>query len=228
MKSTKHLCHLALLAVVFVVVGSFSLQAQDDLLDRPVRLKIKHKRLGKVMDQMEKDGNLLFSYDSRIVPKDRLITLTITESTLQEALALLLGDGYDFREAGNYIIVRKKAVARRLAQKSPTVPLTKISSDPRPKKTGLQRPDSPELEASKQVMRNIIGDLVKEKVVGDKDSLHWFGLDEGQFIVNGKAMPDSLHTTFKSRYLKPDGVGYYFGPVKVTGRGVFFDKNDLQ
>ena len=249
---------MALLAVAFVVGDLAPLHAQDDWLGKPVQLKVKQKRLDKVLDQIGKQGNILFSYDSRIVPKDRLITLTVTESALREVLALMLGDGYDFREAGNYVIVRKKATARRMTPKyalvnresvragqesdrelfpvkskaqqtkSAEMSFKKIPVNPRPKKIGIERPDSPELEASKQVMRNIIGDLLREKIVADKDSLHWFGLDDAQFVVNGQAMPDSLHATFKSRYLKPDGIGYYYGPVKVTGKGVFFDKNDLQ
>lgn len=103
----------------------------------------------------------------------------------------------------------------------------KIAPVRRPGKIGLRNPTSPGLEESKQVMRNIIDDLVKEKIVADRDSLSWFGLDNSQFVVNGKAVSDSLHTIFKARYLRPDGPGYYYGPVKIAGTGVFFDKENL-
>lgn len=79
----------------------------------------------------------------------------------------------------------------------------------------------------RKVMRSIIRDLIKEKIVSNKDSLKWFGLDKGQFVVNDKPMPDSLLIKFRSIYIRPDGMGYYYGSVKVTGRGYFFEKTDI-
>ena len=78
-----------------------------------------------------------------------------------------------------------------------------------------------------ETARSIIADLVKEKIVADKEDIDWFGLDNGQFIVNDKHMPDSLLTKFRSKYIRPDGLGYYYGSVKVTGRGYFITKKEL-
>jgi hypothetical protein len=41
-------------------------------------------------------------------------------------------------------------------------------------------------------------------------------------------MPDALHQKFIEKYIKPhDGWGYYYGPVKVTGRGIFMSYRDV-
>lgn len=78
-----------------------------------------------------------------------------------------------------------------------------------------------------ETARSIIADLVKEKIVSNKEDIDWFGLDNGQFVVNDRHMPDSLLFKFRSKYIRPDGLGYYYGSVKVTGRGYFFTKNEL-
>ena len=82
----------------------------------------------------------------------------------------------------------------------------------------------------RQVMRSIIDDLVKEKIVPDKDSVEWFGLDPQRFIVNGRVMPVGMRQLFTAKYIKPDGFGYYFEAEKggkVSGTGYFFDRKDL-
>jgi ferric-dicitrate binding protein FerR (iron transport regulator) len=76
-------------------------------------------------------------------------------------------------------------------------------------------------------VRSIVADLVQEKIVSKKDDIDWFGLDNGQFVVNDRQMPDSLLRKFSSKYIRPDGLGYYYGSVKVHGRGYFFTKNEL-
>jgi transmembrane sensor len=76
-------------------------------------------------------------------------------------------------------------------------------------------------------VRSIIADLVYEKIVSNKEDIDGFGLDNGQFVVNDRHMPDSLLSKFRSKYIRPDGMGYYYGSVKVYGRGYFFTKKEL-
>jgi len=80
-------------------------------------------------------------------------------------------------------------------------------------------------EAAMQ-MQNIISDLGKENIKIDMQK-SWFALDNDQFIVDGKKMSSELHDTFKAKYLKPNGWGYYYGPIQVRGRGLFLDYKDL-
>jgi hypothetical protein len=87
--------------------------------------------------------------------------------------------------------------------------------------------DSLDIQEVKSIMRSIIEDIVRENIVGNKDSVISFALDNTQFIVNGQMMSDSLRTKFATRYIKPDGEGYYYGPVNVRGRGAFMSKEDL-
>jgi transmembrane sensor len=82
----------------------------------------------------------------------------------------------------------------------------------------------------KLVMRSIIDDLVKEKIVPDKDGVEWFGLDAQHFVVNGRVMPLGVRQAYVAKHIKPDGLGYYFEAEKggkVSGTGYFFDRKDL-
>jgi ferric-dicitrate binding protein FerR (iron transport regulator) len=90
--------------------------------------------------------------------------------------------------------------------------------------------EGPKESDLKQVMRSIIDNLVKEKIVSDRVSVEWFGLDAQHFVVNGRVMPLGVRQAYVAKYIKPDGLGYYFEAEKggkVSGTGYFFDRKDL-
>jgi hypothetical protein len=78
------------------------------------------------------------------------------------------------------------------------------------------------------IVRNILTDLVRYKVIPDEYSITSFALDYKQFIVDDRPMPDSLHVLFNAKYIQPDSLGYYYGPVKAHGKGYFYEKKDLK
>jgi hypothetical protein len=200
------------------IMGQLILHAQDPL-DQPVRLKVKEQPLIAVLNQLSAQGYCTFSYKSDDIKKDRLVTLTLRESTLREALATIL-EGYDFSSTGDYVVIRKGVVGKAVAPKfkEPTIKMQKVRISESP---------SPELDSAKQTVRNIIADMIAEKIVKDKDSFGWFGLDGIQFVVDGRPQPDALRQKFQAKYIKPDGLGYYFGSVNVHGTGVFFERADI-
>lgn len=87
--------------------------------------------------------------------------------------------------------------------------------------------DESRVEASAEIMRNIIRDLEADGIKFNMQT-GWFALDKEQFVVDGKNISAALHEKFRNKYIKPkDGWGYYYGPIKVTGRGVFLDYKNL-
>jgi hypothetical protein len=135
---------------------------------------------------------------------DHWVTLTLPESVARELLAALLEEDRPDQD-----VVAKTYKVSPVHKKMMPV-------DP-----------SPSFEGSKQVVRSIIGEMIRDSIVKDRDRFTWFALDGGQFVVDGKAVPDSLRVKFQSEYIKADGWGYYFGPVKVRGTGVFLDRGDV-
>lgn len=226
---------IAALAVLFYTL-SFSLHAQDkDPLDKRVRVKAAHERLEDVLDDLARKGYFTFSYKSSILKKDRLITLTLHESTLRDALDMLLGKGYDYEEMNDYVVIKRRKGIDAKPRVIRPIPKFKYKDTASPfgsdsiriKKKRNPEPGMAGFEARKQTVLNIIADLVSEKIVRDKDSFQWFGLDDSQFIVDGKPVADSLRAKFQAKYIAPNGPGYYFGPVEIRGHGFFFDKKDI-
>jgi len=73
-------------------------------------------------------------------------------------------------------------------------------------------------------MRNVIADLVAEKVVSKASDIKWFGLSSTEFIVNGQKQADERQQRFKAKYGVREDYGLYYGPVQMTGKGVFIDQ----
>jgi hypothetical protein len=218
MKPANILLRFALPLVIFSSYIPSSLHAQDELLDKMVELKVSRQKLENVLEQLCREGGFYFSYKSSILKKDRLVTLTLSESTLREALTKVLGKQYEFIETGDYVVICKKDFTKKYTWGGPEM---------LHKKKLTQGTSSSTKEESEETVRHIIEDMVNEKIIASKDSFSWFGLDNGQFVVDGKAVSDSLHAIFRARYIKPDGMGYYYGPIKITGKGYFLDKTDL-
>jgi hypothetical protein len=108
MKRISHGLGIALLVLLWAD-RPLTLYAQDEkLLDKKVKLKADHERLEDVLNELAKSGYFTFSYQSDILKEDRLITLTIKESTLREALELILGKAYDYLESDDYVVIRRK------------------------------------------------------------------------------------------------------------------------
>ncbi|HTE00709.1 MAG TPA: M56 family metallopeptidase [Mucilaginibacter sp.] len=87
----------------------------------------------------------------------------------------------------------------------------------------LGKQDSSDYAAQQQRVSNVIADLVAEKVVANAPAVKWFGLSNTEFIVNGQKQPEALQQKFKAKYGIREDYGLYYGPVKMTGTGVFID-----
>ncbi|HVS90547.1 MAG TPA: M56 family metallopeptidase [Mucilaginibacter sp.] len=69
----------------------------------------------------------------------------------------------------------------------------------------------------------VIADLVADKVVPSTGAVKWFGLSNTEFIVNGIKQPDAVQQRYKAKYSIRENYGLYYGPVQMTGTGVFID-----
>lgn len=90
----------------------------------------------------------------------------------------------------------------------------------------LQANDDERRRQAVSVMRSILDDLAKASIPVNGNS-SWVALDDTHFIVDGRSLSSQLHEVFRAKYLKPGGMGWYLGPVQVTGRGIFLDNKDL-
>jgi len=62
--------------------------------------------------------------------------------------------------------------------------------------------DRAQAEEDRKLMQEMMDELVKEKIVENKDALKSIVLDETELIVNGTKQPDALHLKLKTKYLR--------------------------
>jgi len=94
--------------IICFILCSSLLQAQS-LLDKQVTIDVKRQRLDQVLEIISNQGQFYFSYNSAIIKKDSLVSLSISKPLMQ-VLQALLPDHYEFRESGNYVIIRKAPI----------------------------------------------------------------------------------------------------------------------
>jgi hypothetical protein len=220
---------IALLALV-CAGGVIRAQAQEPPLEKKVKADYEHEQLDAVLKDLAKQGKIQFAYKSNIVRKERLVTLKIPESTLQEVLVTILGDGFDVVGEDDYVIIRPRAAASRRTTKAAisrkTLAERGVYDNIGPGKKPMYFNDSV-LAARKEAVRGIIDQMVADGLVRDKNSFSWFALDNGQFVLDGKPMTDSLRVKYAAKFIAPEGDGLYYGPVSVHGKGFFFGKKDI-
>lgn len=76
-------------------------------------------------------------------------------------------------------------------------------------------------------VKTVIAALIKAQVVPDATTLDWFGLSDTELIVNGQKQPEALQQKLKALVSVGPGSGLYYGPVQMTGQGVFIEKKEL-
>jgi bla regulator protein blaR1 len=84
-----------------------------------------------------------------------------------------------------------------------------------------KREDSIRYNTQLNRAKRVIADLVAENVVPNEEAITWFGLTENELIVNGNKQPEILHLRLMHKYDIHKDYGLFYGPVKITGTGVF-------
>lgn len=82
----------------------------QNVLQKRISLRVSSQRLGEVLEIMSNTGDFYFSYNSRIVKKDSLVSFRAENKTVKEILSQLFNTTYEFRESGNYVIIRKAPI----------------------------------------------------------------------------------------------------------------------
>lgn len=95
---------------VFFIICSSMLHAQNNLA-KQVNLNAKGERLESVLQQISRQVGFYFSYDSKIIKKDSLVNIVVTQKPVKEVLEKLFAGKIDYKENGNYIILRKRMIA---------------------------------------------------------------------------------------------------------------------
>jgi hypothetical protein len=98
------------IVLVFFFSGILSGVCAQSLLTKNISLDVSRQRLDQVLEIISNKGNFYFSYNSSIIPQDSLVTMAISNKPVREVLNQLFPSNYEFRESGNYIIIRKAPI----------------------------------------------------------------------------------------------------------------------
>ncbi len=113
MKRTKFV-----LLLIFAIISTNC--AAQGLLSRNITVNINRQRLDHALEIISNQGNFYFSYHSNIIRPDSLVTVNASNSPVSEVLTSILGNGFEYRESGNYIILRRTPLRLRLVTSSTT------------------------------------------------------------------------------------------------------------
>jgi hypothetical protein len=97
---------LVLILLFLISISSYS----QSPLSRSVSLDVNRQRLDNVLEILSNKGNFYFSYNSMAVKKDSLVSFSVRNKSVREILGVLFNNTYEFRESGNYIIIRKAPI----------------------------------------------------------------------------------------------------------------------
>ena len=76
------------------------------LMQKKVSIELKNNPLSEALTAISRQGGFYFSYNSNIISKDSLITISAKNKTVKQILDQLLGEHCQYRETDKYIIIQ--------------------------------------------------------------------------------------------------------------------------
>lgn len=97
------------LLLIFFFLGPLCATAQP-FLQRKISVQIKQQPLRDALTIISNEGGFNFSYNSRSLRADSLVSVQARDREVQEILHQLFRSEYEFKESGSYIIIRRKTL----------------------------------------------------------------------------------------------------------------------
>ena len=110
----KVLSPIVMALMIFTLSALANTATAQQLLNKTLSLSVNQQPLDEALEILSNKGGFFFSYNSHIIKKDSIVTLTMTNRSVQDILSALLGNHYEFKESGNYIIIRRAPIRLRL------------------------------------------------------------------------------------------------------------------
>ncbi|MBS1566042.1 MAG: hypothetical protein JST39_16760, partial [Bacteroidetes bacterium] len=135
---------------------------------------------------------------------------------------------YQKIELKNYEFVEKKGDANSSYQaKSLELQKTKTLAIPYAKKPTYASEEPADLQRQKDLLRAMVDELVSDGILRSRGRLVSLGLTDNEFVINAQKQPEAVRQKYRARFLARPGLGLFYGPIQLTGKGYFFNKEDL-
>ncbi|HUM66207.1 MAG TPA: STN and carboxypeptidase regulatory-like domain-containing protein, partial [Chitinophagaceae bacterium] len=107
---------------IAIIVGLFICCSNNvytqSILDKRINISVREQRLDDVLAIISNQAGFSFSYNSSIVKRDSLVTMNIQGQTVRQVLNQLFNGGYEYKESGNYVILRRVSLQLTSVTKS--------------------------------------------------------------------------------------------------------------
>jgi hypothetical protein len=97
------------LLLTLSLVGGFQIALAQNLT-KPITLNIKQQSLKDALTIIGNEGDFNFSYNARVINTDSVVSIYASQKPVVEILRLLFNASYEFKESGNYVIIRKRPI----------------------------------------------------------------------------------------------------------------------
>ena len=98
----------------------------QSLLDRRISIDAANQRLSEVLKLISSKGDFYFSYNSSIIARDSLISISLYNRSVKQVLDQLCGNQYRWQLNNNYVILRKAPITPPALDTSPTPSAEKL------------------------------------------------------------------------------------------------------
>lgn len=177
----------SLTVIIGLLFLSLTLYSQS-VLDKQLTVDFRQQRLDKALETLSRIGDFYFSYSSTLLKRDSIITLSAKDKPVRQILDLLFQGNVEYKENGNYIILRR--------------------APPKPKDISI----SPNAEDKKYVVSGVIvdentGEAISRASVYDKHGLiATLTNEDGFFTVRLKNRPGPAALTVSKEFYEDTTV----------------------
>jgi len=97
------------LSYLIIIFGCLMLvsTAHAAILERTIDVHFQEISIKDGLDEVAQKAGFVWSYNAAILPTGKRVTLAGYNLTVRETLIRMMGDDYEFKENGNYLIIKK-------------------------------------------------------------------------------------------------------------------------
>jgi hypothetical protein len=99
-----------LVIVICMICAMRNSCAAQSLLANTVTIKAQRLPLHDVLTILSNEANVTFSYNTKVINRDSLVTVFGVNKPLGDVLRMLFNADYEFKESGSYVIIRRKSL----------------------------------------------------------------------------------------------------------------------
>lgn len=93
--------------LIFIFLALALTAGAQGFLQKPVTVSVVNKPLAEVLKAVGKQGGFYFSYNSKVIPGDKIVSLTVVQQPVKAVLDMLLGGSCTYKETKGHIILQQ-------------------------------------------------------------------------------------------------------------------------